>query len=138
MLVKHMVSVFYDDLNRSRSEDISAPTWEQIEAAIRGLEKFSRPWITLFLGDQSENPTENCLTVMGGDGLYWMALSNTENDQLRIFDPKRSSNMVEIWTSDQGFQDEEFHTTNDIDLVLRIARYFAGTGGALPEEVWEP
>jgi hypothetical protein len=42
-----------------------------------------------------------------------------------------------LWLSDQGFSDHEFHVTDDLDLVLLVARYFAETGQALPTTNWE-
>ena len=61
---------------------------------------------------------------MGGDGVYWLGLSNGKYEQLRLFDPNKGSHEINVWTSDQGFADEERYVTYDRELVLRIARYF--------------
>ena len=49
----------------------------------------------------------DCLTIMGGEGVYWLALSAGKYDQLRLFDPNKGSHEIKVWTSDQGFADEE-------------------------------
>jgi hypothetical protein len=78
----------------------------------------------------------DCLTIMGGVGVYWAALSAGKYDQLLLFDPDKSSNVVELWTSDQGFGDYEFHVT-DIELVLRVAKHFADTGEPQLDVTWD-
>jgi len=118
-------------------EKIRNPTWDDVVAAVHRLDKFRYSWILLFIGENDEDATIDCLTIMGGDGVYWVGLSAGKHDQLRLFDPDKSSKEVDLWTSDQGFADYEFHTTNDIDLVLRIAKHFGEKGEPLPEVTWE-
>lgn len=113
------------------------PTWDDILVSVYQLDKFCYPWLWLFIGENDEDPTIDCLTIMGGDGVYWVALSAGKHDQLRLFDPEKSSNEIDLWTSDQGSSDYEFHTTSDIELVLRIAKHFGETGEPLPEATWE-
>jgi hypothetical protein len=62
-----------------------------------------------------------------------VALSAGKHDQLRLFDPDKGSKKVNLWTSDLGFSDYEFHVTYDIELALRIAKHFGETGEPLPE-----
>ena len=114
------------------------PTWEEIVTSIYRLDKFRYPWVWLFIGDEDEDASVDCLTVMGGDGVYWVGLTAGKYDQLRLFDPTKSTQEVEVWTSDQGFADQEVYLTYDIDLVLRVAKYFGETGEPLPEAIWEP
>ena len=118
-------------------EKTPTPTWEEIVSAIYRLDKYRYPWVELFIGDQDEDASEDCLTVMGGLGVNWVGLTHGRYDQLRLFDPAKGSHEVELWTSDQGFADEERYVTYDIDLVLRIAKYFGETGEPLPEATWE-
>jgi hypothetical protein len=137
MAIRCLAYVVYDESGWGwHEEKVASPSEAQVEASIRRLDKFRYPWIWLFIGDD-EDPTEDCLTVMGGDGVYWIALSAGKHDQLRLFDPDKSNNIVHIWTSDQGFWDYEFHTTSDIDLVLHVVRHFGETGEPLPSATWE-
>jgi len=113
------------------------PTWEQIIASIDRLNKFRYPWVWLFIGDEDEDASVDCLTIMGGEGVYWVGLSAGKYEQLRLFDPNKGSHEVQLWTSDQGFADQEIYVTYDRELVLRIAKYFGETGEPLPEAPWE-
>lgn len=74
---------------------------------------------------------------MGCEGVYWLALTAGKYEQLRLFDPNKSSQEIKVWTSDQGFADEEKYVTYDSDLVLKIARHFGETGEPLPGAQWE-
>jgi hypothetical protein len=130
--------VVYDDSGWGwQSEKIANPTWDQVVTSIRRLDKFHYPSVLLFIGDNDEDPTVDCLTIMGGEGVYWVALSAGKYDQLRLFDPDKGSKEVALWESDQGYSDHEFHVTYDIDLILRIARHFVETGEPLPQATWE-
>jgi hypothetical protein len=120
-----------------RIEKVANPTWDQIVASIHRLDKFRYPWVWLFIGDEDEDATVDCLTIMGGDGVYWVGLSAGRYDQLRLFDPHRGHHEVDLWTSDQGFADQACYVTVDIELVLRVAKHFGETGEPLPEVSWE-
>lgn len=138
MPIKCLTIVAYDargkDWHFEKSRD---PTWEQIVASIDRLNKFRYPWVWLFIGDEDEDASVDCLTIMGGDGVYWLGLSAGKHEQLRLFDPNKGEHEVQLWTSDQGFADQEMYVTYDRELVLRIARYFGETGEPLPEARWE-
>lgn len=130
--------VEYDADGRSwRREKSRDPSWDEVVAAVHCLDRFRKPWVLLFIGDNDEDPTLDCATIMGGQGVFWVGLSTGRHVQLRLFDPERSGDEVDLWTSDQGFRDYEFHTTTDIDLVLRIAKHFGETGEPLSEATWE-
>jgi|SRR4030095_5382819 hypothetical protein len=57
------------------------PTWEEIVTSIYRLDKFRYPWVWLFIGDDDEDASVDCLTVMGGDGVFWVGLTAGKYDQ---------------------------------------------------------
>lgn len=124
---------------KSKYRKIHNPTWDQIVESIKRLDRFCSPFVFLFNGDNDVDPTVDCLSIMGGEGVYWVALSSGEHDQLRLYNPDAESDQdeIEIWTSDQGFSDFECHITRDIELIFRIAKHFAETGQPLTEAQWE-
>lgn len=138
MLVKCLTCVVYADNGTDWGfEKTFSPSWEEIVAAVRRLDKFCYPWVWLFIGDETEDASVDCLTIIGGNGVYWLGLTAGKYEQLRLFEPSNGSHEVQVWTSDQGFADQERYVTYDSELVLRIARYFAETGEPLPEANWE-
>lgn len=138
MLLRCLTIVVYGDTGKDwHFEKTFNPSWDAIVAAIDRLDKFRYPWVWLFIGDQDEDASVDCLTIMGGDGVYWLGLTAGKYDQLRLFDPNKGSHDVQLWTSDQGFADQEMYVTYDRELLLRIARYFGETGEPLPEAMWE-
>jgi hypothetical protein len=77
------------------------------------------------------------LEVMGGKGIYWLAGSFDEHFQRRLDYPERGETLVPIWTSDQGFDDARRHTCEDIEAVIKAARYYYEHGGFDPSLKWE-
>ena len=118
-------------------EKVPHPPWERIVASVHRLDRFRYPWVWLFIGDEDEDATVDCLTIMGGNGAYWIGLSAGKYDQLRLFDAARGEQEIDLWTSDQGFADRACHVTDDVELVLSIARHFGDTGEPLPTASWE-
>jgi hypothetical protein len=138
MPVRCLTIVDYGERGQhSELEKIPNPTWEEIVTSIYRLDKFRYPWVWLFIGDEDEDASVDCLTVMGGEGFYWVGLTAGKYDQLRLFDPTKGTHEVAVWTSDQGFADQEVYLTYDIDLLLRVAKYFGETGEPLPDATWE-
>ncbi|MFO0957105.1 MAG: hypothetical protein U0800_06510 [Isosphaeraceae bacterium] len=45
---------------------------------------------------------------------------------------------VDVWTSDQGFYPDERYVTYDVELVVRLTRYYAERGQLDPSVQWEP
>ena len=138
MAIRCLTIAVYGETGREwHLEKFRDPTWDEIVTSINRLDKFRYPWVWLFIGDEDEDATVDCLTVMGGEGVYWLGLTAGKYEQLRLFDHKKSTDEVALWTSDQGFGDEERYVTYDIDLVLRIVKHFGETGEPLREAAWE-
>jgi len=138
MPVRCLTKVVYGETGRDwHFEKTLYPSWEEILAAIDRLDKFRYPWVWLFIGDEDEDASVDCLTVMGGGGVYWLGLTAGNYDQIRLFDPNKGSHEIQLWTSDQGFADQEMYVTYDRELVLRIAMHFGETGEPWAEAMWE-
>ena len=138
MAVRSLSFVTYSESGRDwHLQKVRHPSWDEIVASVRSLDKFRHPWVWLFIGDEDEDATVDCLTIMGGERAYWIGLSAGPHVQLRLFDGAKGREEVAVWTSDQGFADQACHVTDDVDLVLRVAKHFAETGEPLPEASWE-
>jgi hypothetical protein len=111
------------------------PTWEQVEVAIRALDHHCMPFI--FMGLREECVGEDCMSVLGGKNGYAISVADARGEWLQYCDPSHTGGEIPVWTSDQGFYPSEQYVTYDLNLVLRVARYYADYGQLDPSVQWE-
>jgi len=116
-------------------EAVPRPAWEQVEEAIRRLDRDEWPyvWLKTEVARDGEFP-KNMLSIVGGRGEWAMVLFR-DGDEIHFHDRERreeSSEMIRIWESDQGTEVWPADLCRSIDVVLKIAREFYETG-ELPE-----
>jgi hypothetical protein len=78
MHVQVLETVSYDAQGGARRcEKVVRPSWPQIEAAVRRLDRKLHPYMFLWPSESSATRMldEFCerMEIMGGDGLYWLA-----------------------------------------------------------------
>jgi hypothetical protein len=138
MLVKWLEATTYNDDHEYFTSRVDNPSWDKIEAAIKNLDRFYRPFIQLGLYDDFQKCLDDgMIEVMGGGGVYWIAITAQGYWQRRLHDPAKGTHYVEVWTSDQGFEDEEQYVCYDLDTVLRVIKLFAETATFDPLVTWE-
>jgi hypothetical protein len=118
-----------------KTRSTANPTWEQVEAAIRALDHHCLPFI--FIGPREECRGEDCLSVLGGPKGYAITSADSQGGWLQYCDPSHTGGEVPVWTSDQGFYPSERYVTYDLELVLRVARYYSERGKLDPSVQWE-
>jgi hypothetical protein len=112
------------------------PDWPTIEAAIRRLDRWEWPFVTLHAVTPVDGKVPiDALTVMGGRGEYTLVWSE-DTDEIHYEDAVRGRSVVRIWESDQGSVVEERSLCNDIDRVLAITRHFAERAELDPSVTW--
>lgn len=137
MKVKRLGAIVYTDGgNAWHTETTMHPKWPAIEEAARRLDKHCYPFLFLCLNEAEDD--DERLEIIGGGGDYWLAGNVDGHWQRRLQNPDGGSERVRVWTSDQGFSDEERHICHDLHRVLRAARYFFEHGGFDPSLDWEP
>src|SRR5262245_28227834 len=78
------------------------PTWTVIEIAICRLDQYRYPFICLYRGNVIEEDTPYDFDIIGGNGIY--AFDGILNNRsFRYIHPDAGKDLVEVWTSDQGF-----------------------------------
>lgn len=138
MLVKWMDVEIYEDRWKHSTMRIDKPAWDDIEAAIRNLDKFHHPFIILGLyEDLNEALEHGLIEVIGGEGVYWLAITEDGFFQRRLLDKSKSSRMVEVWKSDQGFADETRHMCYGTENILRIVKLYAEQAKFDPTVGWD-
>ena len=136
VFVKRLEIIEYPpDRSPYTTRNIPDPNWSDVEAAIRALDKHRFPFVNLC--GTYEWSDDDYLTIMGGVGVYWLALTAGSHDQRRLLNVNRGNHEVELWTTDQGFADYEFHTTDNIEDVFVAAKHFCETGDCAPSLTWD-
>ena len=140
MLVNELEIIVYPTCGPWRSEITANPTWQQIEDAIRQLDRHGYPFANLFLPPPKLETELQSLEIIGGLGEYGILAFDSKHCQLQWYcDPSRPDgpDLVEIWTSDQGAEFEERYLCNKLATVFRVAKHFAYTGKLDPSVGWE-
>jgi hypothetical protein len=111
------------------------PSWEEIESAIRDLDHYCFPFI--FMGLRDECCGEYCMSVLGGPNGYSICVAAEASNWVQYCDPSHTGGEIDVWTSDQGFYPKERYVAYDLNLVLRVARYYSETGQPDQSVQWE-
>jgi hypothetical protein len=145
----HLLDVtIYGESGRTwRTEEIREPTWTDIEAAIRRLDRFHYPFVWLYrsavvergmTGDRSKGMSSlPDFEVIGGEGEFAMD-ARTDSSYHRYYDQSRGDGMIEIWRSDQGASFEKKYCCPSLDITLHATCYFCEHGTLDPALTWQP
>jgi hypothetical protein len=118
-------------------EEIREPTWADIEAAIRRLDRFHYPFVWLYRSAVAEEDANPEFNVLGGDSEFAMD-ATTDTTYHRYYDQSRGDEMIKIWRSDQGAAFEKKYCCPSLDVALRATRYFCEHGALDPDLTWQP
>ncbi|QDU18156.1 hypothetical protein [Urbifossiella limnaea] len=121
-------------------EVTAAPTWPQIEAAVRRLDRAEYPFLNIVLPRAEREADLWVLNVIGGQGEYGLSGNDGRwRERWRFRDPTRpcGQDLIDIWITDQGASFEEAYLCNDLAVVLRVCRHFAETGQLDEGVAWE-
>lgn len=137
MKVKVLQITIYDaDGWTWRTEQVCNPTWNDIEQAVRRLDRFRYPFIWLYQQIDAEPEDVPDFSVIGGEGEFAMD-EMADGTYRRYHDPTRGDDMIKAWRSDQGAEFEAKYCCSSLDTVLRATRYFCEYGTLDPSLVWE-
>ncbi len=140
MLITQLEVIVYPQPGYRWHEELTDdPDWQEIEAAIRRLDRHEYPFLELYLAPGNGSVVHH-LNIIGGKGEYGLTgFDERHHERFRFRDPSRpkGSDRIEIWTSDQGAAFQATYLCNDLAVVLRIAKHFAETGNLDPSVIWE-
>jgi hypothetical protein len=129
MRVKCLSTDIWDE-SADEDEDVTNPSWQQIEFAIRALDGKKRTIVTLSAGGEWH------LAVGGGSSNRYVVYMTFDNMSfLNLLSREKADRTVTLFV---GGQDSLFpdNTVVDIALALRAAKAFAETGQADPSCKW--
>ena len=114
---------YYRDRRPWDTERIEAPTWAQVEEAIRRMDNYCFPIVHL-----------NTTDVPWNDDIFNVEdrpATSTADDMMgewQYEDPAGSDEEVRLWDSDQGYYCKAKNILTDVEKVVRIARVYYDTG----------
>jgi hypothetical protein len=139
MIVEQLDIVKYETENGPwRSITFNSPNWNQIEAAIINLDQVLLPMVNLniLLSTECEYGPKH-LNILGGNNIYHIQGIDINCKTGGFMNLEQNSKIVEVWKSDQGFNEEETYICKEITVVLQIAKYYCETGLFHPLFIWE-
>lgn len=137
MIVKLLrVTIYAVDGPGYWAEDITDPTWGDIEAAIRRLDRDRFPFVWLFREACAEEDALYDCSVLGGEGAYAVDC-RTDGMWYRYRGAPDAGGEVVLWRSDQGYTAATRGVCRDIETVLRAVRYFCAQGRPDPRLTWQ-
>lgn len=119
------VSHYYRDGRRSDGEYVETPTWNDIEAAIRRMDNYCFPVVSLSVLNDPEDDALAAFWIVGGSG-RWAMLQASGAWQYERFNGGEEE--VRLWDSDQGYFCKEKNIATDVDEVLRVTKLFYNSG----------
>jgi len=118
------------------NELYTQPTWAAIERAIHRLDQYHYPFVWLYRSSIIEEDTPYDFNIIGGNGIYAVG-GIVHNKSFRYIQSGASSELVDVWTSDQGFEAEAYYVCRDLEVVLHATQYFCNYGEPDPTLTWE-
>ena len=128
-------TLYADDGWTWRTEEVRHPTWGDIEAAVRRLDRFHYPFIWLYRNAEVEEDTLPEYNVMGGEGEFAMDFY-ADGNYLRYYNAARGDDEIAIWRSDQGARMEAKYCCASLEAVLGATRYFCVHGVVDAKLTW--
>lgn len=134
MIERLEVVVYPRDFGPSRTEGFDYPDLGLVLEQLRLMDRYCRP--LMFLCQRAEDHSSDAMEVMGGDGLYFIEATDESGFWYTPFNASGGSQMVEIWTSDQGNSVEEKYIWQ-FDDARAIIEYYLRCGEMLSAYNWK-
>ena len=134
MMIRKMDIFKYDSNGWDwKKESVEKPRWEDIEAAIRQLDRHGFPFIWLYAKIDVPEDEPPFVSVMGGQGVFLIE-GYPDSKHFVYWDDSKNDQEVAVWTSDQGYSVSGKNLCEEIDETLKAVKYICETGN-LPQDV---
>src|SRR5687767_16013700 len=110
------VARYYRDGRPTGSEHVVSPMWPDVEAAVRRMDNYCFPFISLSVDDDPEDFRLEAFWLVGGDG-RWAMLQSSGKWQYEA--PGAGEEDVRLWDSDQGYFCKAKNIVTDINEIGR-------------------
>lgn len=110
------------------------PNWELVLKELESMDSFEKPILTLM--KHVDIPDGDLMMVTGGTDVLHISISNSDACWIETFDPSGSDEIVDVWTSDQGFSCEQRFTW-PLATAKHIIKHYFDTGEPHPQFEWK-
>jgi hypothetical protein len=118
-----------------RTQAVIRPCWEEVESAVRALNRFTRPFVWFYNDEHADQGDEPDLEILGGEGAF--AIQGLRAGKaFRFSDQARGDEPVAVWISDQGAEMPARYVCHDLNIVLRATKNFCERGELDPTLSW--
>jgi hypothetical protein len=107
-------------------EEIAFPTWSQVETAVRRMENYCFPFVSLSVDNDPYDDRLEAFWIIGGNGRWAMRQSALDGWEYEMAGGGEED--VRLWESDQGYFCKAKNIVTDIEEVLRVTREFYESG----------
>jgi hypothetical protein len=122
------------DITPYTTESILEPSWDLLERELCTMDKYEKPILRLCL--EAGNGERDSMAINGGNGVYHVQIVDSDLEWWTATNAEGSSEFVQVWTSDQGFETEAKFTW-DLENTIRIAHWYFEYGEPHPIFVWQ-
>jgi hypothetical protein len=126
-------------LDEEWNEYFAAPSWDQIEAAIRRLNANEYAGVRIGIaGMYHDGGGQPSLHITGGNNKFLVTYDGGGGSGVHYIDVAKSDEQGEVGivTRDQGVWVPPSSVCSDLELLITIARYFTETGRPYPNVQW--
>ena len=133
-----MITRYESSTGPYRTEWIRNPKWQDVEHAIRALDRDLLPFVWMY-HDPNPDPDNDLpdFDITGGDGAYYFAIRG-DGYELTFTDESRGDEEVDVWISDQGASFPAFNVCPDVKIAIDAARSFYEDGSPCDSVPWGP
>jgi len=110
------------------------PCWETIFHELQTMDRYEKPILTL--EQDVDDPGADLMMVNGGNDLFHIQIADSYARWYGAIDPSGSDELVDVWTSDQGFTCDRKRTW-PLKAAAILIEYYFRTGKPHPDFHWE-
>ncbi len=116
------------------TETLLEPDWATLELRLGNMHRFDQPILWLCLNEGIGDT--NAMAVTGGESVYHIQIADEDGYWIQAVNPNGSSEMLDLWISDQGFSTEQRFTWN-LEQTLQIVKHYFLQGEPDSGVLWE-
>lgn len=117
-----------------KTESFDLPDWHTVFGQLELMDPYEIPILTL--SKHADIHGCDLMMVCGGHDAFHIQIADTDGKWFQAFDPEGTDELIEVWTSDQGFSCERKYTW-PLTTASQIIKHYFNTGERHLGYQWE-